>query len=394
MKIVIVGAGIAGMTLAALLHRSGHQVEIIEKAGHFGEVGAGIQISPNGARVLAEIGLGDDLARIGTMPERIVLRRWEDDTELLARRQGTLPIERYGHPYFNVYRPDLIEILTRAVVDVPTRFGATVVGVEPVDSGARVDLADGPSLTADVVIGADGIHSVVRAELFGSTPSRFSGSVAFRALVPREKVAHLPIEVTNRMGPDRHLVSYFVGEQQRWLNLVCVVPEPEWDVEGWNEPGSLAELRLHFANWSPEINAVLDSVVEPVHRWALHDREPMEHWSTGHVALMGDACHAMLPFMAQGACQGIEDAAILDRLLSATSVDGVPEALVRYEDLRRPRAAEIQRRSRQNATLYHLPDGPDQETRDAVYQGLDENAGADAFDWLYGHDSLTVSLWD
>ncbi len=393
MRIVIVGAGIGGMTLAALLDRTEHEVTLIEKASAFGEVGAGIQISPNGARVLAEIGVADALARVGTMPERIVMRRWADDAELLSRPQGTRPVERYGFPYYNVYRPDLVDILAEAVAGVTTHFGAEVTAARTVDGGAAVDLADGRTFEADVVIGADGIHSPVRTSAFGASESRFSKSVAYRALVPRSEVPDLPVEVTNRMGPDRHLVSYFVGEGQRLLNLVCVVPEETWDVEGWHEPGSIDDLRSHFADWSPSVRNLLDRVIEPVHRWALHDRPPMKTWSRWRVALLGDSCHAMLPFMAQGACQAIEDGAILSRLLADSSAEDVPSTLATYGRIRYPRAATFQRRSWKNATTYHLPDGPQQRARDeALAAAATDGDERDPFEWVYGYDALTVDL--
>lgn len=392
MRVVICGAGIGGLTLAALLHRAGHDVELVEKAGAFGDIGAGIQISPNGSRILAAIDLSESLARVGTTPRRIVARRWQDDRELMAQPMGTAPIERYGFAYYNIYRPDLIDMLAAAAADVPIRFEAEVVDAHDTGSGAVLELAGGDSVEADVAVGADGIHSAVRDSLFGQTPSRFSELVAYRALVPRERVAALPIEATNRQGPGQHLVSYFVGEQQRYLNLVCIVPELHWDLEGWNEPGSLADLRAHFADWSPTLNAVLDEVREPIFRWALHDRPPLEQWGDGRVTLLGDACHAMLPFMAQGACQGMEDAAILCRLLNSADRREAPEALARYARIRQPRAAELQKRSWNNATIFHLPDGAEQQRRDARYAAVARSGAQEAFDWLYGYDALTAEL--
>lgn len=392
MRVAIAGAGIGGMTLAALLDRSGHDVVLVEQSAGFAEVGAGIQISPNGTRVLGSIGLADDLARIGTTPKRIVLRRWEDDSELLVQPLGDRPVERYGHPYYNVYRPDLVDALTGALAGVEIRFGVAVAGASTIDAGAALDLTDGTRIAADVVVGADGIHSSVRRSLFGDRPSRFSRSVAYRALVPRVAVPDQPIEVTNRMGPDRHLVSYLVGEGQRYLNLVCVFPEATWEAEGWNELGSTDELRRQFVGWSSALQAILGHVTDPVYRWALHDRTPLERWTSGRVTLLGDACHPMLPFMAQGACQAIEDAAILARLLTASGPGEVDHAIERYETIRRPRAAELQHRSFRNATTYHLADGAEQRTRDELLASVSHADGEAAFDWLYGYDPLTAPL--
>jgi len=217
-RIAIAGAGIGGMTLAALLDQRGHDVVVVEQAATFGEVGAGIQISPNGARVLSRLGLADDLARIGTVPERIVHRRWADDAILLATRQGARPTERYGFAYYNVYRPDLVAVLAAALGGVDVRFGSEVIGARNEDGSAALDLADGTVIEADIVIGADGIHSAVREAAFGVDEPTFSRSIAYRALVPRADVPEQAVEVTNRVGPDRHLVSYFVGENQRFFN--------------------------------------------------------------------------------------------------------------------------------------------------------------------------------
>ncbi len=389
--IVVVGAGIGGLTLAALAARAGHQVTVVERANELGEVGAGIQISPNAGAVLDELGVRDGLLEVGTTPAAAVSRRWDDDRELLRRPFGGVVQARYGRPYLNVYRPDLIELLTGALPHgVELRLGTQVVAVDP--TTATVSTGDGETLAADVVVGADGIHSAVRDAIVGPFPSRFSGYVAYRALVPRELVADQPVEVTNRMGPDAHVVTYFVGREQRFFNVVCVAPEPAWDVESWTEPASLADLRDAFAAWSPGLQAILEVVTEPIFRWALHDRQPLPQWSSGRATLLGDACHPMLPFMAQGACQAIEDAMVLVRCLALD--DETPAALRRYEALRRPRTAEIQRRSWRNATVFHLPDGPEQQVRDerlAAASRLDP-AQDDALDWLYTYDATTVSL--
>ncbi len=332
---------------------------------------------------------------MGTTPERIVLRRWEDDRELLVRPLGDAPLRRYGMPYFNVYRPDLIEVLARSVDGVARRFGTSVLDARTSDECAVVDLDTGEQLEADVVIGADGINSVVRGALFGDHPTRFTGWVAYRALIPREEVAHLRIEVGNRLGPNAHLVSYFVGANQRYLNLVCVVHEPDWSVESWTEPGDVATLRSYFSGWSPQLQSILDLVEAPIFKWALHDRTPLDRWTNGRIALLGDACHPMVPFMAQGACQALEDAAVLARCLDLPEGSDVASALATYEATRRPRASAMQARSFDNATVYHHPDGDEQEQRDRFFAGLaeqGEGGGLGAMDSVYGHDPFATDL--
>jgi len=382
MRIVIVGAGIGGLAAAALLSREGHQVTVVETARELGDVGAGIQMSPNGVGVLDRLDLGDAARAIGCTPDRIVIRRWQDDNELMTMPMGSLAEQRWGQPYYSMYRPDVIEILASRCEHVDLRLGSRVIAIDHDDPS--ITLLSGETLDADIVVGADGIHSIVRTSAFGPQPTRFSGFVAYRALVPRDDVNDLPVEVTNRVGPDGHIVSYFVGRERRFLNLVCIYEDASWDVESWNEPGDPETLRARFADWSPSVRRVLDRVREPVFRWALHDREPLPRWSRSNTTLLGDACHPMVPFMAQGACQALEDAAALTDALSQHT--DVTAALDEYEQRRRPRTADIQGRSFANATTYHLPDGEQQAQRDAVYTTA-THRGADglaAFDWLYG----------
>lgn len=393
MRIGVVGAGIGGLTTALALATRHHEVTVFERAAAFGEVGAGIQVSPNAARVLHDVGLGEALDAIAVRPERVVLRRWRDDSELGSTVLGEPFRRRYGLPYANVARPDLVDVLAEAVAASPSidvRFGARVSGVTVDEAAATVHLLSGATDTFDVVVGCDGIHSTVRSAVLGEHPSRFSNTVAFRALVPRERVEHLPVEVTNRLGPDRHVVSYFIGRNRRHLNLVFVAPEADWTTESWTEPGSLDQLRSLFDDWSPDLRHLFDLIDEPIHRWALHDREPLAEWGRGRVTLAGDACHPMLPFMAQGACQAIEDAAVLGRCLDDAGRTGVTAALRRYEDNRRERTATVQRLSWRNRDVFHLPDGEQQQARDAAFARIPPDAFPN--DWLYGFHPMTEPL--
>ena len=381
MRIAVVGAGIGGLAVTAFLSRDGHDVHVFESATALGEVGAGIQISPNGARVLAELGALDNLRNVGVRPTRVVIRRWDDDRELNVMPLGEMAERRWGLPYFNVYRPDMIDLLARLSGDATFHFGAKVTDL-------RVD-SEQPTLTTtnrgvegfDLIIGADGIHSTVRRALHGDLPTRFRNLVAYRALVPRTAVPDLPIEVTNRLGPGGHVVSYFVGQQARYLNLVCISDDPDWDTESWNEPGDPNVLRQRYAEWSPSVRRILANVESNVFRWALHDREPLTYWSRGAVTLLGDACHPMVPFMAQGACQALEDASALAHSLRSTS--STIDALTTYESVRKERTSTIQGRSFLNATMFHLPDGEQQQARDAAFSTTETDAALARFDWLY-----------
>jgi salicylate hydroxylase len=374
-------------------------VAVFERSSAIREVGAGVQISPNAGCVLRSLGLGDAFDAISVHPERMVFRRWEDDSIIRANDFDEAFADHYGMPLASVARTDLIEILAQAVAAVPTinlSLASRVTHVEPGDDSSTIFFADATSLSFDVVIGADGIHSVVRPCVGGADSARFSGSVAYRALVPLDAVKDLPVDFTNRVGPDRHVVSYFIGKDRRYLNLVCISPEDSWTTESWTEPGTLDDLRERFAGWSPELLSILDRVEEPVFRWALYDREPLEQWGIGSTTLLGDACHPMLPFMAQGSCQAIEDAAILGRCLDDVHAGDGPDgaaavaALRRYETARQGRTARVQTTSFMNRDLFHMPDGPMQQGRDEfLASGV---AGFGPLEWVYSYDPLTAAI--
>jgi salicylate hydroxylase len=267
-------------------------------------------------------------------------------------------------------------------------LNARVAGVEPGESGpATVQLADGARLRADVVVGADGIHSAVRRAVADDTPATFSGDIAYRALVPTELLRRRPgsslaavRKVTVWVGPGRHLVHYLV-RGGRLCNFVAVVPGGDWAVESWSAAGNREDLLASFAGWDRRVTSMLARIDTP-HCWALHDREPLDRWVAGRTCLLGDACHPMLPYQAQGAAQAIEDAAALGRCLAAVAPDGVHEALVRYAGERQARAARVQAVSRGNRELFHLDDGARQRERDA--QLAVASGAVEHLQWLYG----------
>lgn len=392
MKVAIAGGGIGGLAAALCLADRGHDVAIFERSGAPAEVGAGIQISPNASRVIDALGLWGAFSSIATFPERIVLRRWSDDAVLRTSELGDDFRAQFGFDYANVHRADIAAMFAEALASrhgIHVSYARPVIDVDPGDDRlpCAVRFADGTKVDAEVIVGADGIHSAVRSCILGEQPARFSGAVAYRALIPRSALSSSSIEVTNRLGPDAHVVTYVIGRDDHLLNLVCVVPEKEWRTESWTEVGDPAILRSLFANWSPHVRSILDAVPETIHRWALHDREPLTQWGTARVTLLGDACHPMLPFMAQGACQAIEDAWVLAREIDAASKDGdVVGALRRYELARQGRTARVQNQSLRNRDVYHLPDGPEQVRRD---ESLSRRSGGFAnLDWLYGFDPV------
>ena len=393
MKIAIVGGGIGGLTAALALSQNAHDITVFERSAGIREIGAGVQISPNAGRLLHSLGLGEAYSEVSVNPQRVVLRRWEDDSIIRATDLDESFLTQHQVPLANVARNELVEILGNAVAaraNVTLKFSTHVVKVEPGDSSSEVIFADGSSQSFDIVIGADGIHSVVRPCVGGIDKPRFSGSAAYRALVPRSAVEDLPIDVTNRMGPDRHVVSYFIGRNRSHLNLVCISPEDSWETESWTEQGTMEDLLSRFEGWSPEFLSLLGRVEEPIFRWALYDREPLEQWGIGTTTLLGDACHPMLPFMAQGSCQAIEDAVVLARCLSDTNTKDVVSALRRYEDARQGRTAQVQTSSLMNRDLFHMVDGQEQKDRDMILSI--SPPGMSILDWVYEYDALTVAI--
>jgi salicylate hydroxylase len=385
--VLVVGAGIGGLAAAICARRLGLDVTVYEQADELREVGAGIQLAPNATRILHGLGLAEPLARVAARPAAAVLRRWDDGRQLWSQPLGDAIEGRFGAPYYHLYRPDLLAVLGAALPADAVRLGHRVVAIEDGPAGIALRFADGAGAEGDAVVGADGIHSVVRARAMGADAPRFSGSIAYRGLVPADRVADLRLPVVSNtwLGPERHFVHYFVAAA-RLLNWVAIVPGRGWQVESWSATGEIADALAEFAGWHGQVRAIIGAA-DRTHRWALYDREPLPRWTAGRATLLGDAAHAMLPFLAQGACQAIEDAVVLARCLTAAAPATVPAALARYEAIRKPRASRVQAGSRGNATTYHLPDGPAQRERDAAYTASMAVDPFAARGWLFEHDA-------
>jgi salicylate hydroxylase len=366
LKAIIIGGGIGGTAAAHALLRVGCEVRVYEQVNAKTEVGAGIQISPNATRLLQRYGLSESLKQRAVQPEALEVRRWNDGA-ILSREDLGDTIERdYGAPYYHFHRADLLSMLSDALPSGVLQTGRRCVGATQTESGVRVESEDGSFVESDLLVGADGIHSTVRRTMFGDERPRFSGNVAYRGLARAERVAHLGLRHvgSNWMGPGGHFVHYFVAGG-RFLNFVAVSEQANWERESWTDRGSIDDARRCYEGWHPQIHAILNAVDETF-KWALFDRAPLKRWSVGRITLLGDACHPMLPYMAQGAAQSIEDGATLAACLTGVSGVDIEPALALYEAMRKPRTASIQAAARGNSITFHLHDGPEQRQRDTA----------------------------
>jgi salicylate hydroxylase len=382
----VVGGGIGGLSAALSLLAAGFDVHVYEQARALGEVGAGVQVSANASRVLHRLGLAEALANTGVKPLAWHQRRWDDGRTLL-RTPLAEPLEAaFGFPHYQMHRADLLAALAAALPPDRVHLGHRLTGFTDHGDGVEARFASGVHIDVDALVGADGIHSLVRGHLFGRTEPRFTGCIAYRGLIPADRLRQLELEVTAQvwLGPGRHFVHYFVADR-RLVNFVAIVEQDTWTRESWTDRADPAEALAAFDGWHPQVRSILTAVDETF-IWALFDRAPLARWSVGRVTLLGDACHPMLPFMAQGAAQAIEDGATLTACLTEAGSD-VPRALRTYERLRIPRTARLQAMSAHNKTRFHLPDGPQQRERDAQMTAGSTDWSFNAAAWIYKHDA-------
>ena len=389
LRVAVVGAGLGGLTAAVALHQAGCDVEVYEQAPELTEVGGGINLGPNAVRVLYRLGLGHALDREAVRPASTHQRRWQDGRTLQRAPLNPRCEELYGAPHLTVHRADLLAIIASGFPPERVSLGHRLVGLA--DRSDHVDawFQSGLRITADVLVGADGINSTVRAALLGEEAPRFAGCVAYRGLVPTERIVDLGLEIGSQswVGPGGHLVHYFVS-RGRLLNFVGWTEHDTWNREDWTDRATIARALASFDGWHPQIGRII-AAADTCFIWALLDREPLPHWSVGRTTLLGDACHPMYPFMGQGAAQAIEDGATLAACLAAAGADDPVETLRRYEELRRPRVTRLQEMSRANKTRFHLPDGPAQEARDAEWARAGDRS-PDALRWLYEFDATAL----
>jgi salicylate hydroxylase len=354
-RLLIAGGGIGGITTALALRSRGIDAQLFEQAAAFRQVGAGIQLSCNATRILVALGVGEALAGIAVYPEGRDYRAWDTGERLFWTPLGQRAELSFGAPYYHAHRAELLAVLLDALGQEGFCLGAEVVAFEQDANSVAITIADGTTFEGDVLVGADGIHSMVRAGLFGREQARYTGNVAWRGLVPAEAIAHLELtKVTGVwMGPNRSIVQYYVSAG-RTFNWIGISRSQQPARESWLAEGSIEDALVEYAGWHPTIRAVIQSTPR-VLRQALYDREPLSSWHVGRVVLLGDAAHPMLPFLAQGAAQSIEDAYVLAGCIS-TWPEQPTQGLAEYVRLRQPRTAWMQDLSRREEELYQMAD--------------------------------------
>lgn len=391
MDIGLVGAGIGGLAAAACLLRNGHRVRIYEQAGQVSEVGAAVQMSANAVKVLYHLGLKDRLEAVAVKPRAFEFRRYDSGELLHEIKLGEAHERQHGHPYYQVHRVDLHAALLDVVNQLDPQalqLGYRAVRAEEDAQGATVFFEDGRQVRAELLVGSDGIKSVVRKHVVNAEPPVFTGQVAWRLAIPIERIdpaLRPPLVSSIWCGPNNHAVMYYMRSGQV-LNFVGCVERP-WEEESWTSRKPWEELDQDYAGWHPVVRAAIENADrDQCYRWALNNRQPVMTWCTGRVALLGDAVHPTLPYMAQGAAMAIEDAAVLSRALQLDMP--MAEALQVYQNHRAPRAARVVRESTEMGELYHMADA--QQMKQAF---KDRNIAASRNNWLYPYDPLQVDLF-
>jgi salicylate hydroxylase len=389
-RILIAGAGLGGLAAASCLMKAGHRVEIYEQAPELAEVGAGIQISANAMHVLRHLGLDAEIAAVGVRPGAYEFRL-HDTGELIQRFALSDEHERlHGAPYTQLHRADLHDILARRAREFDpnvVRLNRRVTGVTESEDGIELHFADGGSARGDLLIGADGVKSVVRGRIVGDGPATYTGDVAWRLVVPAERLPpglFAPV-MSLFMAPGGQVVCYYL-RGGRLLNFVCIVETDEISEESWTVKVPWQTVHDHFRGWYAPIRTVVEAADrDQCYQWSLFARAPIKNWSTARATLLGDAAHPTLPYLAQGAVMAIEDGAVLTRALAMSET--IPAALQLYQRNRIERTARIVLQSTANRELFHLRSEAEIRARFARRdEGHDRNA------WLYSYNPLTVEL--
>ncbi|MAK60808.1 MAG: monooxygenase [Ponticaulis sp.] len=390
MKILIAGGGIAGLAASLALARDGHDIILFEQAAAINEVGAGLQISPNGMKVLRSLNLEEEVISAGFEPERIELRMGKSGAVIFDIPLADRSVDRWGARYIHIHRADLLNILLNEAEisdNIEIRLNHQLQQINTDGDEVELTLSGGRTERGDLLIGADGIHSVVRERLTGPRPPRFTGCVAWRGVIDVSRLtgAKPPPTACAWVGKGAHMVTYYLRSGQL-VNLVGVIERSDWRTESWSERGMRDQFLSDFKGWHPTLQELIQKGDE-FFQWALFDRTPLPKWVDGRVGLIGDACHPMLPFLAQGAVMALEDAYVLAKCLREEAA--VETALQTYQGMRRARATQIQDQSRRNAGTFHRQSpltqlatyGPMWLAGHALPEVVHQR-----MDWIYGHD--------
>jgi salicylate hydroxylase len=393
--VLIAGAGIGGLTAALSLLRRGFTVEVYEQASELREVGAGVLISPNGMRVLSNLGVADRVLALAAHPVRREIRLWNTGQAWPLLELNTVAISVYGQPFAWLYRPDLLDVLARAVTGIAPdaiRLARKVSGCSQTDEGATLQFTDGGSARGAAVVGADGIHSVIRTSLHGSDNPEFTGFIAWRGVIP---FTSLPSRFGDGVaktwvGPNGHVVEYPVRRDEL-LNFAGVVERADWRTESWSTIGSREQMEADFQGWHDDVQIMVRAVPQP-HIWALTIRRPLPRWSDGCITLLGDACHPTLPFLGQGATMSIEDGLILARALEAYGPD-VAHGFSAYEAVRKERTSRLVDGAADNAKRVTNPILAEPVGAKAYLdREYAELRMSERFDWIYKYDATSVEV--
>jgi salicylate hydroxylase len=389
MKVLVVGGGIGGITTVLALRQRGIDVQLYEQAAAFGQVGAGIQVSSNAARILLKLGLGEALRQVATYPEGRDYRGWDTGERLYYTPLGQKAEAHFGSPYYAAHRAELLDVLLSGLGQHGFKLGSRVQRLDQDANGVTLTLSDGETAHGDILIGADGIHSTVRAQLFGKELPRYTGNVAWRGLVPAERVTHLDLGsvVGVWMGPNRSIVQYYVSAG-RTFNWIGISRSSEPARESWLAEGKVEEALADYDGWHSTIRTIIGATPR-VLRQALYDREPLPDWQVGRIVLIGDAAHPMMPFYAQGGAQSIEDAYVLAGCIAEDQHKPV-EALARFVRMRQPRTAWMQGLARREEELYQTNDAATIKARNEkmrAYRTPEVATFPPEQERLYGYDA-------
>jgi salicylate hydroxylase len=392
LRIAIIGGGMGGLALAGSLYKRGIRAHLFERAPAFGEVGAGIQMTPNAVKVARALGLWEELRKFSFLPQCIVGRNWHTGRETFRTPLVDECPRLYGAEFFHIHRADLHRILLSMVRPDSLTLGAPCISVTQTRDSAAARFADGSEFEADLIVGADGIQSTVRNSLFGNEAPRFTGNMCWRTVIPFEKPALEMVSPDSSfwLGPKGHVVTYYVSAG-RAVNVVAIRETEAWVEESWNVPSSREELTAGYPGWHPNV-LNLFAKADKVFKWGLFDRDPMKTWTSGRITLLGDAAHPMLPFLSQGAAMAIEDGYVL----AAAIADGTDPvvALKHYERLRLPRTSRVQLESRKRGETYHIASPLKQMCRDVVYrmkQMVNPHSSGLQASWVYSYDAISES---